>query len=235
MSNFSIIIHQYNKPAELCLYIKKCASWPKYILEEIEFVMVDDCSDTVLEIPDEARHLNISFFSVQDSIDWNMPGCKNLAAMYSNSRYLIFVDIDHQVTLNNIEKLLELHPTLKADTMYRLTRQSDGLILKQSPGLFLVSKSGYFKAGMQDEDFSGSYGFDDKFFGKCWSANVGPIMVLDEIVLETFDSRTVGLSRDTHRNSCLYNEKISHPKIISSKSKIRFNYKLDEAFKILRG
>ena len=155
----------------------------------------------------DRQGLNLRLLRVDDDIDWNMPGCRNLGAVQARSDWLLFFDIDNVTTEANIQRMVQATPQLDRGRLHVFSRHHDGEVVEPHINTFLISRWGFFKAGGYDEDFAGHYGFEDVLFRSLWRRHVGTEVLLPDIVFQQMGWRTNTLNRDTTRNQALANYK----------------------------
>jgi glycosyltransferase involved in cell wall biosynthesis len=120
----SVVTHVYNEQATMDVHVNFWKTLPAEILSQVEFLCVDDCSDVPLTI--QRGHLNLRLFRVIDEIDWNMPGCKNLAVAMSRADWLLFFDVDNLLDARGFSMIVGALGSLQRSTMYRFRRIQDG-------------------------------------------------------------------------------------------------------------
>ena len=129
----------------------------------IKIQIIDDGSQDdpitrhLQKIPD-----NIDIFKIKEDIPWNIPGSRNLSATVATTPWLLILDMDQIITLENINKILEL--PLKNDYEFYSFNRKFGKINKFTAGTMLVSRMLWWECGGYDEDFVGNYGYNDPFF-----------------------------------------------------------------------
>jgi hypothetical protein len=168
---------------------------------DVRIVIVDDCSAEPLQPLD-----GIDVYRVLDNISWNMAGAKNLGFHVSDG-WIIYSDIDHLVTRENIEEILQLQKErgciyffgrVDVETGEEGTHYSE----------FLIHKEDFEKVGGFDEDFSGYYGYDDYLFLSHCQKNL-KVVDARHIKVKLFDdSYSKGVKRDFTRNKELYEQKL---------------------------
>lgn len=205
MTRLTIISHIYNAQAGLDHHLALWRQYDPALLAQLEFVIVDDCSTPPLVA--DRQGLNLRLLRVDDDIDWNMPGCRNLAAVQARSDWLLFFDIDNVTTQANIARMVNATPQLDRGRLHVFSRHHDGEVVEPHINTFLISRWGFFKAGGYDEDFAGHYGFEDVLFRSLWRRHVGTEVLLPDIVFQQMGWRTNNLNRDTTRNQALANYK----------------------------
>jgi hypothetical protein len=167
---------------------------PGIIQQGLKTVIVDDCSPNPLGPIDGIKVLRII-----DDIKWNQPGARNLGFHVSDG-WIICSDIDHLVTKENIRELEKIN--LEKGTVYYLGRED-----KESINVYLIHKDDFNRIGGYDEDFCGSYGYDDGYFYlKC--EKFLKIVKLSKIKVKVFakESSSIG-DRNISRNLKLIKNK----------------------------
>lgn len=201
MSDLSIITHVYNAQAGVDHQVSRWRQLPVELLQRLEFIVIDDHSDPELTV--DRGPLNLRLFRVDSDIDWNMPGCRNLAAIQASSPWLLFFDVDNVVPPDQLEHLVRGLRGLDSQRLCVFRRTHDGQEVQPHINSFLVSRVGFFRAGGYDEDFCGHYGFEDVLFRNQWRTHVGGETLLQDLVFEQMSWRTNDLNRDTTRNQAL--------------------------------
>lgn len=207
MTQLSLITHVYNAQAAVDKQVERWRQLPPALARQLEFIVVDDHSDSPLTV--DRGELNLRLFRVDDDIDWNMPGCRNLAALQSDSPWLLYFDVDNQLASQDLERLLAGLAQLSPTTLHVFRRVFQGKDVEPHINSFLIRRKGFFQTGGYDEDFSGHYGFEDVLFRNMWRTLVGNEVLLNDIAFEQMDLQTKGLSRDTTRNQALIQFKLA--------------------------
>lgn len=83
MSKLSIISHFYNHHQMVIDQIKYWETLPNEFLSQVEFILVDDCSDQIAATP--KTKLNLKLFRIKTDITWNQGGARNLGAFNAKS------------------------------------------------------------------------------------------------------------------------------------------------------
>lgn len=201
MSRLTIITHVYNAQGPVD---HQLALWKQYdpaLLAQLDFLVIDDHSDPPLRI--DKGPLNLRLVRVNDDIDWNMPGCRNLAATLAGTEWMLFFDVDNVASQAAIAKIVGALPTLDPLRLHVFRRTEGGVDVEPHINSFLITRQGFWRAGGYDEDFSGHYGFEDVVFRMMWRKHVGTEVLLTDIAFEQIAFRTSGLDRDTTRNQAL--------------------------------
>jgi glycosyltransferase involved in cell wall biosynthesis len=224
LPKITLITQVYNQPDAVARHVASWKSLDPQVARQLEFVVVDDFSDAPLDVP-ERGGLNLRLFRVTDDIDWNMPGCKNLAALMARADFLLFFDCDNMIAPDGLAALARAVGQLRPDVLYNFRRVlEDGEEMAPHINTLLMSKRGFFQAGGMDEDFSGHYGYEDVHFHHMWRHHVGTELLLSDIAFTQLGYRTSTMSRDTSRNQALIHEKINVQQYRRSTGKLRFNW-----------
>ncbi|MDN0081259.1 glycosyltransferase family A protein [Crenobacter sp. SG2305] len=139
------------------------SKYPPELLDQIQFVLVDDGSP--LEYEPRDYGLNITWVKVDEDIPWNMAGARNLGFLYAKSENVILTDVDHAFPVEVLQELVKKRPVGKQ--IYRFWRRDDkGAYYGAHPNVFLLARSRFFRFFGYDEEFAGAYGADDTRFVK---------------------------------------------------------------------
>lgn len=221
MTKLTVITHVYNSQAGIDEQVARWKSYSAHVLQQVEFIVIDDCSSPPLTIDKEL--LNLRLFRVLDDIDWNMPGCRNLAAIQSQSDWLLYFDVDNIITAEQMEMIVLALGGLDKKTLYCFKRIYNEVEVEPHINTYLISRSGFFAVGGYDEDFSGHYGFEDVIFRNMWRKYVGGDVLFTNIAFNQLNHRTNDLNRDTTRNHELAQKKLIDG-LLKVKNILRFHY-----------
>lgn len=213
MPKLSIISHFYNHPEKVERQLAHWKNIPEHILQHIEFILVDDCSEEVPKI--EKENLNLRLFTITSDIPWNQGGARNLGAYNAQGEWALFFDIDQHIYPDTLAPLLANLDRFNARTMYYL--QIKELIdvtvnesLSNHPNTFLVNLAAFRSMGRYDEDFSGHYGYEDLYLPRVWEAAGGQRTLLNSpVFFEDMGFGTSNFTRDLTRNQNLMLQKLA--------------------------
>jgi hypothetical protein len=203
MRELTIITHVYNAQAGLDHQVALWQQLDATLRERLSFIVIDDFSDPPLTVDRSGPALDLRLLRVRDDIDWNMPGCRNLAAVQANSDWLLFFDIDNVLSPEDLTKVLLALARLDRTVRYVFRRTLDGQEVEPHLNSFLVSRWGFLRAGGYDEDFCGHYGYEDVLFRNMWRKYVGSEVLLTDVAFQQKGWKTAGLDRDVVRNQTL--------------------------------
>ena len=212
MPKLSIISHYYNHPQMVLDQIAYWAGMHPDFLSQVEFILIDDCSQQAVQLP--ATALDLKVFRIITDIPWNQSGARNLGAHVASGEWALFADIDQKFYETPLRQVLANLDRLDISTMYHLQIKELINILTQNrllfaPSTFLVHLSSYKIHGMYDEDFAGHYGYEDLYAHQVWEHHGGKrVLIGDTVYFEDMDFGTTSLDRDNKRNDMLSREKM---------------------------
>jgi hypothetical protein len=86
--------------------LREYATYPKEILDRVQFIVVDDGSPIQVDHPDDLN-LNILFMRIDTNIAWNQPGARNLGVTMARADKVFTTDLDHKLPVHTFRHLLE--------------------------------------------------------------------------------------------------------------------------------
>jgi tetratricopeptide (TPR) repeat protein len=201
-SGITVICPWYSNAAIVARQLNIWNAYPGDLKDKTKFILVDDGSPESLPAPDV--DLNLTIVRITEDIPWNQPGARNLGAHLADTEYLLFTDIDHEITVDALQKAHQ--KTKDPLTLYRFKRVFKDRPHHPHPCSFVISKKALEMTGGFDEDFSGHRGHDDTMFRlvaeqKLKSETIDGVLVLQEAAL------TAGLDRDHRHNERLLESK----------------------------
>jgi glycosyltransferase involved in cell wall biosynthesis len=208
MPKLSIVTHVYNNQASVLEQIERWSRIDPAFLQEIQFIIVDDCSTEPVVAPKSA--LNMRLFRIDTDIKWNQGGARNLAFFNALTEWALVFDLDQQLIPETVPLIVSNLDQLDSNTMYALRSTKyfnhiDKVYADHHINTFLVNVSRFKTHGMYDEDFSGHYGYEDVFMIHHWNRVGGNRALLGDISFFEEESKrnTQGLDRDLTRNQKL--------------------------------
>ena len=229
MAKLSLISHYYNHPKMVRDMIAYWEQLPDIFLSQVEFILVDDCSEQCPVLPTSTK-INIKVYRVTTNLPWNQAGARNLGAFNATGEWALYFDIDQtfyaEPMLGVLANLDRLDPmVLYYFQIKELIDITNNTPLQFAPCTFLVNLAKFKQHGMYDEDFVGHYGYEDLYMPKVWEANGGKrVLFNDSIYFEDMGFGTTNLDRDLSHNLRLAQEKMARgPK--NSTGMIRFEWK----------
>lgn len=212
MPKLSIISHYYNHPQMVQNQITYWESLPESFLSQVEFVLVDDCSEQTPVI--SITKLDLKVFRVITDVPWNQAGARNLGAFNATGEWAMYFDIDQKFYAEPMASVLANLDRLDRRNMYyfRIKELIDITVnkpLEFHPNTFLVNLAMFKQRGMYDEDFAGHYGYEDLYMPQVWEKHGGKrVLFNDAVFFEDMGFGTPNLSRDLSRNSALAQQKM---------------------------
>jgi hypothetical protein len=203
---------------------KQLENWQAYsekAKERFRLLVVDDCSpEPARDVIEDVGVKDLSLYRIHDDIEWNRNGARNLAAHVSPPGWLLNVDIDHMLSPESADALLDvdLNPKLwyrfvrwrvgKADE----TRRKDSIPedcefgqIKPHIDSHLMTRE-LFMRSPYDEDYAGCLGGGSPFLARM--GMIAPAKMLpDSVALHVYTRHVVSdasvstLSRDTSEYS----------------------------------
>lgn len=144
--------------ATLIRRLRTYESYAPELLDQIQFVVVDDGSPVAIDIPD--LKLNLTWLRISEDIPWNLGGARNLGVVYAKSDKIIIADLDHEFPEHTLRRALQMRNLGRR--IYRFYRYSDrrGEFMKLAhANSFLMSRARFLRFYGYDEEFCGHYGY----------------------------------------------------------------------------
>jgi len=194
--------------------------------KDIEFIVIDDGSFP--EIKFDGTGLNAIFARILVDIPWNIAGARNLGAKLASAPWLLFADLDRTIPEETLKFCLDIAQENNANKYHLFAQKLNGEIIPKKPvGTHLVSAEKYWIADGNDEDFSGTYGYQAQHFLKKLKF-LGVEKVKNNNVFitnyESYEDASCSLPKDLSRNARIYIDKVQTKKIILGE-KIRFPWR----------
>ena len=209
----SIISHYYNHPEMVQSQIAYWETLPDYFLSQVEFILVDDCSEKTPVI--HPTNLRLKVYRVITDLPWNQAGARNLGAFNASGEWALYFDIDQRfyadpmaAVVANLDRLdkMGLH-YLKIKELIDITVNKS---LACHPNSFLVNLAMFKQHAMYDEDFVGHYGYEDLYMPQVWEKQGGKRIVFNDMIFfEDMNFGTTNLNRDLSRNLALARQKMA--------------------------
>ena len=228
----ALCTHFYNSFDAVEVQVNRWKQIEQSYLNQIEFVVVDDCSDKVCDI--SAGNLPIQMYRITTDINWNQAGCKNLLLNKSQADWLFFFDIDTTATASNIQKILAKLPSLDMNCYYMPKvkypwgQQPHHPLKKQLVGLphincFIIHINLLNSIGGFDEDFAGNYGYEDTYMHNQLNKIGARRVFMADVDVDMHHSYTSGLKRNMSPNEKLIHKKAKE-NFPNPQKPIRFEY-----------
>lgn len=221
----SIVCNMYNDKKdskEADDFIYQFRNFPPDLKSKFELILVDDCSPMPVEVQEQG--IDTTLLRVDTDIPWNQPGARNLGFLVAAAPKILGTDADMRFTPEVIKRMIKTPADDKVRHCYCYKRCSNIPEEKGSynlPNIFLISRKTWLSAQGYDEDFAGSYGYDDiALLDKIPKAQKEPRVFLVDFV---GGLNTEALSRDTSVNGSLRAKK-KNKKLAYSKDMLRFDW-----------
>lgn len=124
---------------------------------------MDDASDPPLrlDLP------NVKVLRIDVDVPWNQPAASNMGIKSLHAGDVVLrLDIDHWVDPGDFHLFESLSRTLQPRTILQFGRVASGTgrRLRPNMNMMMLRVSDFLAIGCYDEDFCGSYGYDDREF-----------------------------------------------------------------------
>ncbi|MDP2828656.1 MAG: glycosyltransferase family A protein [Sulfuricellaceae bacterium] len=158
------ITHYYlnqKSPDAILDLLRKYESYPRDLLDVVQFVVVDDGSPLLFEIPD--FNLNLTWLRIGEDIPWNQAGARNLGAVYAKSDKILLTDLDHEFPEYTLRWIVDMPEPGRR--IYKPPRiNSQGKRYGFHSNIFIMSRARFMRLYGYDEEYSGGYGAEDYRF-----------------------------------------------------------------------
>jgi glycosyltransferase involved in cell wall biosynthesis len=212
MPKLSIISHYYNHPEMVEAQIAYWESLPESFLSQVEFILVDDCSEQIPVF--SVSRLDLKVFRVITDLPWNQAGARNLGAFNATGEWALYFDIDQKFYIEPMLNVLANLDRLDRMSMcyFRIKELIDITVnksLSNHPNTFLVNLANFKQFAMYDEDFVGHYGYEDLYMPLVWEKHGGKRVLFSDVdFFEDMAFGTSNLNRDLSRNLALAQQKM---------------------------
>ena len=223
----TVVMTYYNQDKMLRKQIDNWNSYSKDLRDEVNFILVDDCSmkNSTEDFDFSSCEFDLNVYRVTDDVYFNVPGAVNLGADKTQTEWFIKQDMDTIIPEETMSKLLELIESAPDKSIYKFYRTNGTSISnanKITPGQFMIRKDDFWSIGAWDEDFCEDYGMNDPAF--FWRASQDNYVVHEGYDLHVDSDGESDIERDCFVNSELLEQKKSG-KVDWSDDYIRFNWK----------
>lgn len=197
MANLSIVYPFYNNHAAMDDLKPRLCKTP------CDIVIVDDAS----KVPLTVECPNVRVIRIEVDVPWNQPAASNLGIKsLSPDDIVLRLDIDHWVEPEEFESFRKAADRIPKRTLLQFRRrQCDEKIMKPNMNMLMMRVSDFMQIGGYDEDFCGSYGYDDReFVERARHKGFSVSVYQDAMLCLDANSGTKSLSRDTSINKQKY-------------------------------
>lgn len=163
----SVVIHYYfdqSSPQTLIDLLRRYESFAPDLLDVIQFVVVDDGSPLVFEIPE--FDLNLHWLRITENIRWNQGGARNLAVVHAKSDKIVMSDLDHEFSEATLRALVKRGNPGRTIYKFRRFNPMKNINRGPHPNIFFLSRARFLRLYGYDEEFGGEYGYEDLRFCK---------------------------------------------------------------------
>lgn len=228
MNSISIIQTYYNDKDFLQ---KQIEHWKK-IQVPVAIILIDDGSseypafDIVKDVEFNSN-IKFSLYAVTENIGFNSHGCRNLGAAVSRNDWLIFLDIDHFLEIDDLSKIYSMD--LNQNNWYSFTTAHKNDTFP-SMNTFMCSKKMFELGGGYDESYV-PFHYGDKQFLNMMENKFTRKELLDIVIRCVRAGRTthidVNLEKPVYDNEKLimYSPKFDPTKIIYHNKRLNFCWK----------
>lgn len=169
----SLVMPFYRNSEMLALQYLEWARWSAKAKQQIEIIIVDDCSPepaTDIQVP--AGMPPISIYRIAEDRPWHQHAARNLGAHVAEAPWLLLTDMDHMLTAHAADALIRRIGKLDPECAYFLNRievdtgeptRNEKGERKPHPNSFVMTRDLYWRVGGYDEDYCGIYGTDGLF------------------------------------------------------------------------
>jgi len=218
MSKITVCLSYYNQVEVLKQQVLSWLVFPRNIVKQYTFFIMDDCSkipaEEVLKNINTSR-LDLHIYRVEEDLYCNIAGVRNLGAMECETEWMIILDMDTFIPPVMSAQLLQLTQNNKSRVAYKFNRDisNDSSMLQKNPSGFkphpavcLIRKTDYWDIGGCEEDLVGNYGMTDPSFWYKAKDKV-KIEIKENLYLKHKEEGAADIVRDTSVNRRLIVEK----------------------------
>lgn len=139
--------------------LKEYEQMEPYLLDQIQFIIIDDGSPVEYKIP--TFNLNLTWIKINENIRWNQGGARNLGAIYAKSDKIFMCDLDWKINENAFRFMLN-----KKNLGRKIYKIRENGRKKGHSNMWFLSRSRFLRFFGYNEEFSGGHGGEDYFFFK---------------------------------------------------------------------
>jgi glycosyltransferase involved in cell wall biosynthesis len=162
----SYVTHVYfdqKDGASLDELLDQYASYSPSLLDEIEFVVVDDGSPIEWK-PRRDLSLNLRVLRIEKDIPWNQAGARNLGVSQARADRVLLVDSDHLFPEETLEYCLKAKGLRRRMIRFWRRYPEEKALRRPHGNSFLCSRGRFLRFFGYDEEFAGHYGLEDEMF-----------------------------------------------------------------------
>jgi hypothetical protein len=144
MADLTLITHVYNAQGPVDRQLALWRQFSPALRARLQFLVIDDHSDLPLQVQRDG--LDLRLVRVDDDIDWNMPGCRNLAATLCETPWMLFFDVDNVCSEASLQKIVDNLPRLDRGRLHAFRRTENSVDVE--PHIALSHHpTGFWRAG----------------------------------------------------------------------------------------
>ncbi len=162
----SIIVNCYteiNNLHSVTNLVQHYSEMPLSIRRNFELIMVDDHSPAPIE-SHLAFLLNIRIFRIDDNIEWNQPGARNLGVTHARCDNILMHDLGQCAPEITLAKLIGIKNAGRCIYKFPRLNDKDNTRMIKHPNTFFMSRGRFLRYFGYDEEFAGHYGREDSTF-----------------------------------------------------------------------
>ena len=165
----SLVYAYYDNPEMYLRQVEEWDAYPEDAKRKVSIYVTDDCStkSPLRDIKEVPSGINIKRFELTKKVPWNWLACRNLGAKVSKSGWLLLTDMDHLVSVKNMNRIVHIIKgrRVKSDWLYLFTRQDAPNLTHYKPhnDSYLMTRSLYWSIGGYDEELAGHYGTSGRY------------------------------------------------------------------------
>lgn len=161
--NITLVVPYYENPETLRSQIERWGSYPRFLLDRLSVIVVDDGS---MDHPIDSVAAPTSWmrlFRIDVDIRWNWLAARNIGFHHAKTEWVAVTDIDHAVPEETLASLVDGKHCHKC--VYAFSRREHfGLKVHPHSASFFMTRDMFVnKIGGYDEALSGYYGTDGVF------------------------------------------------------------------------
>lgn len=158
---FTVIHPYYEGAAAIATHFGCWAEYPPEFLENLQLIFVDDGSPTqpLEKALPKKTNIDLSAFKIDIDIPWNDGGARNLGAHFAKADWMIMLDLDKRLPVEEMRKLWNMK--LDPKCFYKFFHAGPkGSYANQ----IIINRELYMSLGGYNEDHSGGRGGSGSFF-----------------------------------------------------------------------
>src|ERR1044072_694158 len=165
MKSLTVVLPYYMNQGMLIEQIKIFNNYADSTKKRLELIVVDDYSPMGQRAEEILNKLKFkgyrfSLYKILTDLRWNWLQCRNLGAKMADSDWLLLTDIDHILTPERMDTLIDIELSHKSAYRFPRVNWADNSYKDPHPNSWLMTKNRYWRIGGYDETYAGHYGTD---------------------------------------------------------------------------